>query len=487
MNLPEIRLGVGQYLKPGDLARCIRVSKAWHLTFIPLVYREVILPGEFQPGLKIKVPPAASIERHGQHIDHMLIGIPGSFTLPSTVTNVRLLKVSPTVCMHGYVPGGLEALRSVLIRNPKIEVVQLEGWTDCLLYGYLNEISRLCPQLTDMTIDGAIFEIGELALVLRSGKHMESFSLERCKIQGMTAKTGLLPKGTRFPGVHTVQLKSCGNFQQGLNLLCFFPGLKTHFVDQHERDPSEAPYDWSPLSKCTQLDKLVVTSLVPEGQDLKKALENFPKGVTDLTLHSGCKVDKTTFVANKAVFQSLTNLNLGKCEVGRGVCDQVLWTCGPNLVHYQCAELDSDDVFFGRPGYTRRSPEDSTETRLLPHQRWTATGVKKLLIETLHWSMEPDRNQLLNQLFATLTNMEIFYAAIVFPATAHANLSQFASFLNVKEVQEQMDREDAKDPKKKWKRVEYLSRAEMVKDKRMEFVLGIWPNLQEYAYDRYNE
>ncbi|KAK3810287.1 MAG: hypothetical protein J3Q66DRAFT_352697 [Benniella sp.] len=38
LELPEIRSAVGQYLSRPDLARCLRVCKSWHASFVPLVW-----------------------------------------------------------------------------------------------------------------------------------------------------------------------------------------------------------------------------------------------------------------------------------------------------------------------------------------------------------------------------------------------------------------------------------------------------------------
>ncbi|KAK3810268.1 MAG: hypothetical protein J3Q66DRAFT_352662 [Benniella sp.] len=38
LEIPEIRLMVGQYLRRSDLAQCLRVCKSWHTSFLPLVW-----------------------------------------------------------------------------------------------------------------------------------------------------------------------------------------------------------------------------------------------------------------------------------------------------------------------------------------------------------------------------------------------------------------------------------------------------------------
>ncbi|KAK3810286.1 MAG: hypothetical protein J3Q66DRAFT_405045 [Benniella sp.] len=38
LDIPEIRSMVGQYLGRSNLARCLRVCKSWHASFVPLVW-----------------------------------------------------------------------------------------------------------------------------------------------------------------------------------------------------------------------------------------------------------------------------------------------------------------------------------------------------------------------------------------------------------------------------------------------------------------
>ncbi|KAF8917764.1 hypothetical protein BGZ52_013086, partial [Haplosporangium bisporale] len=46
LTLPEITLLIAQHLDQSDLTICIRVCRAWHQTFIPSLYRNVVLPPE---------------------------------------------------------------------------------------------------------------------------------------------------------------------------------------------------------------------------------------------------------------------------------------------------------------------------------------------------------------------------------------------------------------------------------------------------------
>ncbi|KAF9915539.1 hypothetical protein BX616_005936 [Lobosporangium transversale] len=45
LDLDEIRTCIGSFLSPGDISRCIRVSKAWHASFSRLLWYHIILHG----------------------------------------------------------------------------------------------------------------------------------------------------------------------------------------------------------------------------------------------------------------------------------------------------------------------------------------------------------------------------------------------------------------------------------------------------------
>ncbi|KAG0262110.1 hypothetical protein BG011_000307 [Mortierella polycephala] len=45
LDLPEIRTHIGQYLDPEDLTCCLLVSREWHSTFMPLLWKDVRIVG----------------------------------------------------------------------------------------------------------------------------------------------------------------------------------------------------------------------------------------------------------------------------------------------------------------------------------------------------------------------------------------------------------------------------------------------------------
>ncbi|KAK3810266.1 MAG: hypothetical protein J3Q66DRAFT_65020 [Benniella sp.] len=58
LEIPEIRLMVGQHLERSDLARCLRVCKSWHTSFSPMVWSTIVI------WPYIRHPTLESLHRH---------------------------------------------------------------------------------------------------------------------------------------------------------------------------------------------------------------------------------------------------------------------------------------------------------------------------------------------------------------------------------------------------------------------------------------
>ncbi|KAG0015056.1 hypothetical protein BGZ81_000119 [Podila clonocystis] len=69
LTLPELIPHIAQHLDPPDLTICIRVCRIWHQSFIPTLYRDVVLPPEsHRTNLQILVPVLYAF----QHYIHSL-------------------------------------------------------------------------------------------------------------------------------------------------------------------------------------------------------------------------------------------------------------------------------------------------------------------------------------------------------------------------------------------------------------------------------
>lgn len=65
--LPELREALAPLLTTGDLARCARVCKDWHASFLPFLWKTIDLPSEHS-----KHPPLESLQRHKDTVQHLV-------------------------------------------------------------------------------------------------------------------------------------------------------------------------------------------------------------------------------------------------------------------------------------------------------------------------------------------------------------------------------------------------------------------------------
>ncbi|KAK3810303.1 MAG: hypothetical protein J3Q66DRAFT_443818 [Benniella sp.] len=74
LDIPEIRSMVGQYLGRPDLTRCLRVSKSWHASFVPLVWSAISVREEIW-GADAGNPPPEVFLRHSHYLKDLDLNI----------------------------------------------------------------------------------------------------------------------------------------------------------------------------------------------------------------------------------------------------------------------------------------------------------------------------------------------------------------------------------------------------------------------------
>jgi len=123
LDIPEIRSMVGQYLDRQDLARCVRVSKSWHASFVPLVWSTIWAYDEH-----FKIPGTPSVEaflRHSHYIKDLNLDIdaPQEFSLTPCPNLLNLIvrfyrfKQSKSIDIIPVEIAKYEQLRSLTILN----------------------------------------------------------------------------------------------------------------------------------------------------------------------------------------------------------------------------------------------------------------------------------------------------------------------------------------------------------------------------------
>ncbi|KAF9962777.1 hypothetical protein BGZ65_007987 [Modicella reniformis] len=149
LDLPEIETHVAQYLKIGDLVRCVRVNKAWHSSFIPALWHEVILSPK--PKGREHSPSLTSVQKNAYFI--RLLSLDSKVKpeyLSISFPNLQLLHLTERMTLRG------EALANFLTLNNTVTIFELvthtkENWT---MFSKLENVKRL--DLVDLTVGGTL-------------------------------------------------------------------------------------------------------------------------------------------------------------------------------------------------------------------------------------------------------------------------------------------------------------------------------------------
>ncbi|KAF9162428.1 hypothetical protein DFQ26_003557 [Actinomortierella ambigua] len=138
-DIAELREQVALNLQRADLLSCLRVSKAWHTWFIPMVYRNLLLTRRYLSDTKKRASLVDDLRRYGMHVrqltqfskgyifidddsedpDHFLCDGAAS-TYCNRLTSVFLYIQSN--------PSMWQSLLRLFQNNPSLTSVHLEGW-----------------------------------------------------------------------------------------------------------------------------------------------------------------------------------------------------------------------------------------------------------------------------------------------------------------------------------------------------------------------
>ncbi|KAK3810289.1 MAG: hypothetical protein J3Q66DRAFT_352699, partial [Benniella sp.] len=131
LNIPEIRSMVGQYLNKSDLARCLRVCKSWHTSFVPLVWSTATV-WEVNYGAEGHNPPLEAFLRHSHYIKDLDINIDAHQEYRLTPREYRptpqeyrltpcpnLLNLKVLIC-QGFVSKGMDVVPVVIAQYDQL-------------------------------------------------------------------------------------------------------------------------------------------------------------------------------------------------------------------------------------------------------------------------------------------------------------------------------------------------------------------------------
>ncbi|KAK3810300.1 MAG: hypothetical protein J3Q66DRAFT_443816 [Benniella sp.] len=185
LDLPEVRSIVGQHLDRSDLARCLRVSKSWHASFVPLVWSTTTIR-EVSYGSGDKNPPLDAFLRHSHHIKHLdlTIDAPQQYGL-TPCPNLLNFKVkifrddeSESIEIIPIVIAQHEQLRRLLVVNKCLESPRVI-WKPVHYYHNLSELDLEYMEI-EPTGTTAFWDLCA---------QLESLRIEKVSIAEMPART----------------------------------------------------------------------------------------------------------------------------------------------------------------------------------------------------------------------------------------------------------------------------------------------------------
>ncbi|GJJ74037.1 hypothetical protein EMPS_06395 [Entomortierella parvispora] len=403
MDLCDIQLHVGQYLRRPDLARCVQVSKDWHKTYMPLLFRDLELVFDVddedledqERPTKNKMPSVGSVEGYGHSIRSLSVHVKewsdaGSLSLLAYWTqNIKWLSVRGAYGAENCWTGTAH----LLCNNPGIRYLDLEYLDeddDCLSY-----IIDTCTQLTELRMSHAQLDVLQMGYLMSSSPSLGRLTLEGCGIcfpvdQSLDSLPLFLP---------IEELDLDHNFEPGLAVLVRWtarcPNLRLIRLKNVPYMEGEEVSDFSLFQHCPRLSKMTLSGLYLEDADLAAILAHCPS-LVDLTLE-GQDIGKRAFEIMAGLFKNLIVLDLYNAsnldtEMYRRIC-----TSCTRLENLAVSKLDVDDYF--------AVGSDVEQEAMGNH--WICSGLRSLRIKVLVWSLNTELGNRALQEMEALKGLEV--------------------------------------------------------------------------------
>ena len=128
LGLPEIRASIGPHLTLASLHACIFVSKDWHATFTPFLWKTFYF-GPHRGDTSLDPPSQATIQLYAHHIQTLIVRSLTAVTFQlhifrnTPLTQLRELYLCEAVGERRCTTG----LGWLLLQNPGLKVVDYDG------------------------------------------------------------------------------------------------------------------------------------------------------------------------------------------------------------------------------------------------------------------------------------------------------------------------------------------------------------------------
>jgi len=332
LGLPEIRAMIVYYLTLRDLSRCILVNRAWHVTFLPYLWKNVAVSN--------RLPPVKFVERHRDLVRSLTFhGVIEKLYASITFPELQSVVVEDS---FGFpLLKDRDVLSDFLTHNPSIR--SLDQRRFCTDWDVISELTNL-RHLTTTRNSGDIGVLG--TDFWATCARLESLNMPRM------LDMSPLPNDIVFPHLTSLVVTTIST-KWNVTRVEFIrrcPNLKKLHLLHHHRGRDRAPLE--------EFIRLVNENTWPKLCEL-----DYPNsGMSDDTIAilldnpSGWRVWNVpdTFFGPKAFsslqthFATLESLDLEKCvKVTSGMVQEILARC-QSLKSFRGEEIHANDIAKGQ-------------------------------------------------------------------------------------------------------------------------------------------
>ncbi|KAG0309629.1 hypothetical protein BGZ98_000038 [Dissophora globulifera] len=141
LDLPEIRLQTAIYLTPSDAAKCVSVCKAWHHTFLPIVWASVEVKAGAS-GQTLGGPSPDALERHRDLVIHLDIDQQVHRRYTMQFPKLRSLSLRSADGFNGGFEYGYNPA-AIIASNPSLTDIAVFRMKGDLRLSFWNAIEKL--------------------------------------------------------------------------------------------------------------------------------------------------------------------------------------------------------------------------------------------------------------------------------------------------------------------------------------------------------
>ncbi|KAG0045922.1 hypothetical protein BGZ83_008856 [Gryganskiella cystojenkinii] len=400
MDVAELRLLVGRFVDPASLASCIRVSKLWYMTFLPVLYASIYYSDqEHDPNN----PPEQALRRHAVDIRSLHISVgnaPSCYFArrwtENPCTNLELLYLKHSIHPHSSTAGprypvvAWDVTNTLLTTCPRLRAITLN--LNEIPIPVLLMIRTNCKFLTDLRLHYVrLDEKGSeiLLSICVALKTLETRSIEMVNpaksfktewprfpvMRELVLSFKPLPVPT-LPGSRVVKPLTHENLLNWIQSCPLLESLTCRETSlNYSLDAATELCELMNKNYCPNLHKIDILSkrptiaTIPAGeirQDWQLVFDKYPKLTTiamPCYLWSQHSLIETQML--KKHFQSLEAVDLDFCAVKSWAIQQILTSC-PNLLSFRTNMFDAQELVAEPNAYQHREIEYSQ----IPFEEW---------------------------------------------------------------------------------------------------------------------